>query len=185
VTKAKSGRKLHMVCCNDVLVLIDERMLYRSPVPLQNMTVEKEKGRDETGFAVVIPYARRADTIRFRAPSARERDDWIVTLTKAKHACVAARASAGELGGGGAAGPTITRVAASAPRHLRYPSHASYASHASHASHASRSSDGMHPRVHSGYSNASAGSHQRGAGLAADDDDIEWQNDWTARPSQP
>jgi hypothetical protein len=29
VTKAKSGRKLHMVCCNDVLLLIENHTLYR------------------------------------------------------------------------------------------------------------------------------------------------------------
>ena len=29
VSKAKSGRKLHMVLCNDILVLIESRNLYR------------------------------------------------------------------------------------------------------------------------------------------------------------
>ncbi len=29
VTKAKSGRKLHMVLCNDILVLIESKNLYR------------------------------------------------------------------------------------------------------------------------------------------------------------
>jgi len=43
-----------------------------------------------------VPYARKVDTLRFKAPSNRERVDWISTLARAKRECVAARAAAGQ-----------------------------------------------------------------------------------------
>lgn len=93
VAKAKSGRKLHMVCCNDVLLLIENHSLYRMPVPLQNISLQQ--GRDDVSFSVVISYARKLDTMRLRALSNRDRVDWIGVLSRAKRECIAARTAAG------------------------------------------------------------------------------------------
>ncbi|KAL7419920.1 hypothetical protein Q5752_005838 [Cryptotrichosporon argae] len=89
VFKAKSGRKLGMVLCTDVIVLIESRNLYRMPIPLHEAAVRE--ARDETGFVLKLAHRRAADSVALRAGSARERNEWVVAVQKAAAATREAR----------------------------------------------------------------------------------------------
>lgn len=80
VTKAKSGRKLTMILCNDIVVLVESRNLYRmvgrffllpdlripyesltqQPIPLHE--VQAREGRDEA-FQLKVEFHRGGDTV--------------------------------------------------------------------------------------------------------------------------
>lgn len=92
VLKAKSGRRLWMVLCTDVLILIESRNLYRMPIPLHDLTLQQ--GRDDVSFALVIAYGGKHDQVRLKAPSSRERVEWIASISKARKECLAARQAA-------------------------------------------------------------------------------------------
>ncbi|WWD16911.1 hypothetical protein CI109_101343 [Kwoniella shandongensis] len=92
VSKAKSGRKLTMVLCNDIVVLLDERDLYRMPLPLHEVQVKQ--GRDELGFVLKVDQRRGGDLIALRAPTARDAKDWMMLLGKARARAVEARRGA-------------------------------------------------------------------------------------------
>ncbi|KAK8861200.1 hypothetical protein IAR55_002019 [Kwoniella newhampshirensis] len=89
VSKAKSGRKLTMVLCNDIVVLLDGRDLYRMPLPLHEIQVKQ--GRDELGFVLKVDQRRGGDLIALRATTARDARDWIGLISKARARAVDAR----------------------------------------------------------------------------------------------
>ncbi|KAL1409574.1 hypothetical protein Q8F55_003565 [Vanrija albida] len=89
VAKAKSGRKLTMVLCTDVVILIEAGHLYRMPIPL--FDVDVRNGRDDVSFALGVG----SDVIRLKAPSNKERIEWIAMLSKARRDAVDARRDAG------------------------------------------------------------------------------------------
>ncbi|KAG9035365.1 hypothetical protein FRB95_011385 [Tulasnella sp. JGI-2019a] len=89
LTKARSGKKLHAVLCNDVLVLTDAsaHALYRMPIPLAELRVAPVSG-DELGFQLLLAYPRGGDKIRVRATSQRDCRNWMNTITQACERCV-------------------------------------------------------------------------------------------------
>ncbi|KAG8943721.1 hypothetical protein FRC04_002553 [Tulasnella sp. 424] len=90
VTKAKSGRKLQIVLCNDVLVLMDAsaHSLYRMPIPLSELKVRETPGeRDDLGFQLVLAYPRGGDIISVKAASARDCHQWMQAISQASEYC--------------------------------------------------------------------------------------------------
>lgn len=82
ISKAKSGRKLSMVLCNDIIVLLEDKSLYRMPLALHE--VEVRQTRDSTGFALKADQRRGGDTIALRAASASDAKDWMRKIDKAR-----------------------------------------------------------------------------------------------------
>ena len=99
VSKAKSGRKLTLVLCNDIIVLIDSGNLYRMPIPLFECTVRP--GRDASAFSLRVEQRRGGDTIGLKAPNAREARDWRKSIEMARNSAIQARAVSGTGGMGG------------------------------------------------------------------------------------
>ena len=82
VTKAKSGRKLQLVLCNDIIVLLESRNLYRmvgrllillsadepriQPIPLHEAKANEGSSRDGTAFTIIQEYKRHGDTIALK-----------------------------------------------------------------------------------------------------------------------
>lgn len=88
VTKAKSGRKLHLILCNDVLVLLDAaaRSLYRMPIPLSELKIREAPG-DDLGFQLALAYPRGGDIISVKATSARDCHQWMQAISQASEYC--------------------------------------------------------------------------------------------------
>lgn len=82
VTKAKSGKKLTLVLCNDILILIESRNLYRMPIPLFELAVRE--ARDGQGFAIKVDRHRGGDTIALKAPSIKEAKEWVGVIEMAR-----------------------------------------------------------------------------------------------------
>jgi len=91
LTKARSGRKLHAILCNDILVLTDAsaRALYRMPIPLTELRAHQSAG-DESGFQIVLAYPRGGDKIGVKTASPRECQSWLAIIAKSSEMCVAA-----------------------------------------------------------------------------------------------
>ncbi|WVN89977.1 uncharacterized protein L203_105207 [Cryptococcus depauperatus CBS 7841] len=89
VSKTKSGRKLTMVLCNDIIVLMDGKDLYRMPLALHE--IEVRQSRDSTGFAIKVDQKRGGDTIAVKATSAFDAKDWMIRINKVKREATVAR----------------------------------------------------------------------------------------------
>ncbi|WWC98979.1 hypothetical protein V866_005873 [Kwoniella sp. B9012] len=89
VSKSKSGRRLTMVLCNDIIVLLDGQDLYRMPLPLHEVQIRH--GRDDTSFILKIDARRGGDTIALRGVNARDVKEWIQLITKARSGALYAR----------------------------------------------------------------------------------------------
>ncbi|VDB85180.1 unnamed protein product [Peniophora sp. CBMAI 1063] len=89
LAKAKSGRRLRAVLCNDIFILTDEqaKTLYRIPMHLSEIQVGDTSGRDETSFRVSKAYPRGGDAIVLRASSARECQAWLAEIEAAAQRC--------------------------------------------------------------------------------------------------
>ncbi|KAF9228917.1 hypothetical protein BS17DRAFT_772724 [Gyrodon lividus] len=86
LNKAKSGRKLRAVLCNDILVLMDEaeKGLYRVPIPVTEIQIRPAKsGRDDSLIRVHLPYPRGGDMIVLRALNVREAKAWTEAIVEA------------------------------------------------------------------------------------------------------
>lgn len=100
VTKAKSGRKLEMLLCSDIIVLIETHAtsgghsLYRMPIPLHEASAKESLGRGDA-FQVTQQFRRGGDAISLRAASTREASKWIAAINDAREAAVKARLSGG------------------------------------------------------------------------------------------
>ncbi|QRW00930.1 actin cytoskeleton-regulatory complex protein pan1 [Ceratobasidium sp. AG-Ba] len=99
LVKAKSGRRLQAVLCNDIFVLMDAaaQSLYRMPMSLTELVVKE--GKDEVTLLVQVAYPRGGDTIALRAGSARDARAWIESMDKAR--AEAGRWLMSATGGGG------------------------------------------------------------------------------------
>ncbi|CAE6506752.1 unnamed protein product, partial [Rhizoctonia solani] len=84
LVKAKSGRRLHAVLCNDIVVLMDAaaQSLYRMPMALTELNVRE--GKDDQTLSIQVAYPRGGDTIVLRASSSREARSWIEALERAR-----------------------------------------------------------------------------------------------------
>ncbi|ODN95281.1 hypothetical protein L198_04672 [Cryptococcus wingfieldii CBS 7118] len=89
VTKAKSGRKLTMLLCNDIIVLLDNKDLYRMPLALHE--VEVKQTRDVTGFALRADQRRGGDTVALKVMSASDAKDWMGKIDRARKQALSAR----------------------------------------------------------------------------------------------
>lgn len=89
VTKTKSGRKLSLILCTDILLLIESRNLYRMPIPLFELAVRE--GRDGTSFAIKVDRARGGDTIGLKAASAKDARDWVEKIEALRQRSIDAR----------------------------------------------------------------------------------------------
>ncbi|KAH9019377.1 hypothetical protein EDB84DRAFT_1517396 [Lactarius hengduanensis] len=90
LNKAKSGRKLRVFLCNDILILTDEpgKTLYRMPIPLTEIRVDEDpRHRDEVSFQLSIAYPRGGDKITLRATSSRERHHWMTDIEMTSWKC--------------------------------------------------------------------------------------------------
>jgi len=90
LNKAKSGRKLRLILCNDILLLTEEhgKTLYRMPIPLSELRVdEAPRHRDEVSFQLSVAYPRGGDKLTLRASSPRERHHWMTNIEMASLKC--------------------------------------------------------------------------------------------------
>nr|VWP01440.1 NAD-dependent protein deacylase (EC (Regulatory protein SIR2 homolog) [Ganoderma boninense] len=89
--KAKSGRKLRVFLCSDILVLTEDttKSLYRMPLSLPEVEVRETSGlkRDDLTFQVAVAYPRGGDTISLRASSARDCQVWMQAIQAASKRC--------------------------------------------------------------------------------------------------
>ncbi|KIM28843.1 hypothetical protein M408DRAFT_8613 [Serendipita vermifera MAFF 305830] len=91
VTKAKSRRRIRVVLCSDIVVLVEEATgaVYRIPIPLSSANVYEAQGaRDDLGFAISTSYPRGGTQIGLRASSPRECQVWIKEIQEAQLKCV-------------------------------------------------------------------------------------------------
>lgn len=97
LNKAKSGRKLRVFLCNDILLLTDEpgKTLYRMPIPLTEIRVdEAPRHRDEVSFQLSVAYPRGGDKITLRASSPRDRHHWMTDIEMTSWKCKEAEKAA-------------------------------------------------------------------------------------------
>ncbi|KAG6375732.1 hypothetical protein JVT61DRAFT_2578 [Boletus reticuloceps] len=79
LSKARSGRKLRVVLCSDILVLVDEvvKGLYRVPIPVNEIQIKPSTiGREAPLIRLQLAYPRGGDTIVLRASNIREAKAW-------------------------------------------------------------------------------------------------------------
>lgn len=86
ISKAKSGRKLRLFLCSDILVLTHEggRGLYRVPIPLNEVQIKGSRNeRDDSLLRLHLAYPRGGDTIVLRAISIKEALSWKDAIERA------------------------------------------------------------------------------------------------------
>ncbi|KAI6004726.1 hypothetical protein EDD15DRAFT_1017322 [Pisolithus albus] len=94
LAKAKSGRKLRVLLCSDILLLLNEsesRGLYRVPLPVHELEIHPSRryARSEDAYIRIHrAYPRGGETLLLRAPSIREARAWteaiVLAAAKAK-----------------------------------------------------------------------------------------------------
>ncbi|EJU05869.1 hypothetical protein DACRYDRAFT_113893 [Dacryopinax primogenitus] len=87
--KAKSGRRLQVFLCSDILVMTTDSpmTLYRMPIPLSELSVKDMPSRDDSHFQLVLAYPRGGESVGLRAASPRECHSWMKALNDAVQAC--------------------------------------------------------------------------------------------------
>ncbi|KAG8868591.1 hypothetical protein FRC20_003109 [Serendipita sp. 405] len=91
VAKTKSRRKIRMVLCSDILVLVDETSgsVYKMPMPLSEVKVhEVSGGRDDLAFVLSTDYPRGGHSVGLRATTARECQQWMKVIEEAHQRCI-------------------------------------------------------------------------------------------------
>ncbi|KAG1741756.1 Rho family DH domain-containing guanine nucleotide exchange factor [Suillus paluster] len=86
VSKAKSGRKLRLFLCSDILVLTDDvgRGLYRVPIPLNEVQIKGSRTeREDSVLRLHLAYPRGGDTIVLRATSIKDSLAWKDAIERA------------------------------------------------------------------------------------------------------
>ncbi|KAI6109108.1 Dbl homology domain-containing protein [Pisolithus thermaeus] len=87
--KAKSGRKLRVLLCSDILLLLNESEgggLYRVPLPVHELEIQTSRNhaRSENAYIRIHrAYPRGGETLVLRAPSIREARAWTEAITLA------------------------------------------------------------------------------------------------------
>jgi hypothetical protein len=94
LTKQKSGRKVEVVLCSDLLLLLSGDRLYRIPMPLEEIVVRDVPagltGRDDFAFQVVHQGREKTN---LRCNSARACHTWMHTIDSARSECLSAAVS--------------------------------------------------------------------------------------------
>ncbi|KAG2139113.1 uncharacterized protein EDB93DRAFT_707815 [Suillus bovinus] len=86
ICKAKSGRKLRLFLCSDILVLTHEggKGLYRVPIPLNEVQIKGSRNeREDSLLRLHLAYPRGGDTIVLRATSNKEALSWKDAIERA------------------------------------------------------------------------------------------------------
>lgn len=86
ISKAKSGRKLRLFLCSDILVLTHEggKGLYRVPIPLNEVQIKGSRNeREDSLLRLHLTYPRGGDTIVLRAISTKEALSWKDAIERA------------------------------------------------------------------------------------------------------
>lgn len=91
LAKQKSGRKIEVVLCSDLLLLLSGDRLYRIPMPLEEIVVKEVPagltGRDDLSFQVVHQGRERTN---LRCSSARACHNWMHSIETARAECLSA-----------------------------------------------------------------------------------------------
>ncbi|KAG6329916.1 hypothetical protein ID866_9173, partial [Astraeus odoratus] len=94
LAKAKSGRKLRVLLCSDILLLLNESAmsLYRVPLPVHELEIHFSHGLscDDNTVRIHRTYLRWREALVLRAPSVLEARAWTEAIIQA-----AAKAKAG------------------------------------------------------------------------------------------
>lgn len=87
--KAKSGRKLQVFLCSDIMIMTTDSpmTLYRMPMPLSEITVKDVQSRDDSHFQLVLAYPRGGESVGLRAASPRDCQSWMKAIGDAINAC--------------------------------------------------------------------------------------------------
>ena len=87
--RSKSGRRLTVILCNDLLLILEakDESLYRMPSPLEEVVVRSLRGKDDAAFQIVIAGQ---DKINVQAASARTSHLWMRAIEEARSTCLAA-----------------------------------------------------------------------------------------------
>ncbi|KIK20506.1 hypothetical protein PISMIDRAFT_578842 [Pisolithus microcarpus 441] len=89
LAKAKSGRKLRVVLCSDILLLLNESEgggLYRVPLPVHELgihTSRRHARSEDAHIRIHRAYPRGGETLVLRAPSIREARAWTEAIALA------------------------------------------------------------------------------------------------------
>ncbi|THH02546.1 hypothetical protein EW145_g6732 [Phellinidium pouzarii] len=83
--KYKSGRKLRVFLCNDMLILTDDAVtrLYKMPIQLNQVEVKTLSGKDDLGFQLVFAYPRGGEAMAFKGSSPQDCNTWIKAISSA------------------------------------------------------------------------------------------------------
>lgn len=139
VAKAKSGRRLQMVLCNDIVLLIEDERLYRmvshgksprgrvssadaQPISLFDLSIATGP---EMTFAL-IPGSPK-NTVRLKAPSTSAKAEWVDLLNRARKDAIAARRTSALSDSGRSAFDGQRALPTPAPRRERSGSYSSFA----------------------------------------------------------
>lgn len=85
LSKYKSGRKLRMLLCNDMIILTDASVsrLYKMPIQLNQVDVKELPNKDELGFQLVFAYPRGGEAMAFKAANPKECQIWMKAISSA------------------------------------------------------------------------------------------------------
>ncbi|TIA91127.1 hypothetical protein E3P99_01232 [Wallemia hederae] len=80
LAKSKSSKVLHLVLCNDILLLINvvERTLYKLPIPLREVAALAHAKREDI-LVLELAYPRGGESIALKT-APQDRDAWINTI---------------------------------------------------------------------------------------------------------
>ncbi|KAL5533504.1 hypothetical protein ACEPAF_5280 [Sanghuangporus sanghuang] len=83
--KHKSGRKLRVFLCNDMIILTDEAVsrLYKMPIQLNQVNVKELPGKEDIGFQLEFQYPRGGEAMAFKASTPRECQEWVMAISSA------------------------------------------------------------------------------------------------------
>ncbi|KAL5528859.1 hypothetical protein ACEPAG_4833 [Sanghuangporus baumii] len=83
--KHKSGRKLRVFLCNDMIILTDESVsrLYKMPIQLNQVDVKELPGKEDIGFQLEFHYPRGGEAMAFKASTPRECQEWVKAISSA------------------------------------------------------------------------------------------------------
>lgn len=82
LAKSKSNKIIHVVLCNDILLLINvvERTLYKLPIPLKEISATAHPKREDV-INLDLAYPRGGENIALKT---QDRNAWINTINSTK-----------------------------------------------------------------------------------------------------
>lgn len=82
MVKARSGRRLRLLLCNDILVLLDENAagLYCAPLPVHELEMRASQRETDTTVRIHRAYPRGGKMLVLRAETSREARAWVEAI---------------------------------------------------------------------------------------------------------